>query len=312
MDSPTVLVVMTLTDSETGADAAAAEQVSQVWEQHRRYLVGLAFRMLGDIGEAEDTVQEAFVRLMATNVADIADARGWLTVVTSRLCLDQIRSSRRRLQQPYDLGAIESRLPGAGSSFVDPVERVTLDDSVRLALSVMLDRLTPAERVVFVLHDIFQTPFDTVADTVGRTAQACRQLARRARVKIDDAAPGVDIGLSSAEHRLITQQFIEACASGDLTGLLHVLDPAVSGWAEIRPDIVTHGAAAVAGNFLRFWGAPARLVAVTTGRAPVLLGFVDRELRALIELTITGDLIREVHVILAPATLLPVRAMLSR
>lgn len=290
---------------------AAAEQVSQAWAQHRPYLVSLAFRMLGDIGEAEDTVQEAFARLMTTNVADIADARGWLTVVTSRLCLDQIRSSHRRLQHPQDLDAIESRLPGAGSSFVDPAERVTLDDSVRLALSVVLDRLTPAERVAFVLHDIFQVPFEIVADTVGRTAQACRQLARRARVKIDEAAHGIDVGLSSAEHRLITQRFIEACASGDLTGLLHVLDPAVSGWVDIRPGVVADTADTVASNFLRFWGPPARLVAVTTGRSPMLLGFVERELRAVIELTITGELIAEVHVSVAPAILAPVRAMLS-
>jgi RNA polymerase sigma-70 factor, ECF subfamily len=291
---------VTSTDREAGAVLAKAGQVSDAWAQHRPYLVGLAFRMLGDIGEAEDTVQEAFARLMATDVADIADARGWLTVVTSRLCLDQIRSSRWRLQHPHDLDAIESRLPGVGSSFVDPAERVTLDDNVRLALCVVLDRLTPAERVVFVLHDIFQVPFETVADTVGRTAQACRQLARRARAKIDDAARGVDIGLSSAEHRLVTQRFVEACASGDLSGLLHVLDPAVSGWADILPDVVTHGADAVAGNFLLFWGAPARLVALTTGRSPVLLGFVDRELRAVIELTISHQRITEVHVRVRP------------
>jgi RNA polymerase sigma-70 factor (ECF subfamily) len=173
-----------------------------------------------------------------------------------------------------------------------------------------LDRLTPAERVAFVLHDVFQLPFETVADTVGRSAQACRQLARRARVKINDAAQGVDIGLSGAEHRLVTQRFIEACASGDLSGLLDVLDPAVSGWVDIRPNLVTDGAEAVAGNFLRFWGAPARLVAVTAGRSPLLLGFVDRELRGVIELTITGEVIAEVHVRVAPATLAQVRATL--
>jgi len=290
MEGSSVLVVMTST----------SDQVSDAWAEHRPYLVGLAFRMLGDIGEAEDTVQEAFARLMATDVADIADARGWLTVVTSRLCLDQIRSSRWRLQQPHDFDAIESRLAGVGSSFVDPAERVTLDDNVRLALYVVLDRLTPAERVVFVLHDIFQVPFETVAETVGRTAQACRQLAVRARGKIDHAAQGVDIGLSSAQHRLITQHFIAACASGDLSGLLHVLDPAVSGWVDIRPGLVTTGAAAVASNFLRFWGAPALLVAVTTGCSPVLFGFVDRELRAVIELTITHQLITEVHVSVIP------------
>jgi RNA polymerase sigma-70 factor, ECF subfamily len=294
----------------TDPEAAARVLVSDAWAQHRPFLVSLAFRMLGDIGEAEDTVQEAFARLMATDVADIADTRGWLTVVTSRLCLDQIRSSRRRLQHAHDLDAIESRLPGVGPSFVDPADRVTLDDSVRLALTVVLDRLTPAERVVLVLHDIFQVPFETVAQTVGRSAQACRQLAHRARVKIDDAA-GTGIGLAGAEHRLVAERFIEACASGDLAGLLQVLDPEVSGGVDIRPNLIVTGAGAVARNFLHFWGTPARLVAVTTGRAPILLGFVDRELRALIELTVNGELISEVHVSVAPATLALVRATLS-
>jgi RNA polymerase sigma-70 factor (ECF subfamily) len=285
--------------------------VDSVWAEHRPYLVSLAFRMLGDIGEAEDVVQEAFARLITADRAEIKDARGWLTVVTSRLCLDQIRSARHRRQRPYDLKAMESALPGVGPSFVDPADRVTLDDSVRLALTVVLDRLTPAERVVFVLHDIFQVPFETVADTVGRSSQACRQLASRARGKIDRAANRSVLGLASAEHRLVTERFIDACATGDLGGLLEVLDPAVSGEIDLIEDLVTHGADLVAGNLLRFWGPPARLVPVTTGPAPVLLAFAGRELRGMIELTMSEHRVVEVHVTASPDALDVMRAALG-
>ena len=288
---------------------SSINSIDNAWAQHRPYLVSLAFRMLGDIGDAEDAVQEAFVRLMATEVSAIDDARGWLTVVTSRLCLDQIRSARRRLQRPQDLDAISAQLPGSGSSFVDPADRVTLDDSVRLALIVVLDRLTPAERVVFVLREIFGVPFETVAETVGRTGAACRQLARRARVKIDAAVGSGDVGLASAEHRLVTERFIQACATGDLEALLQVLDPAVSGEVDLRPGEITSGAELVAQNMLRYWG-HAQLVALTTGGEPVLLAFIDRTLRAVIALTVAGDRVREIHATVQPAHLKSLREAL--
>jgi RNA polymerase sigma-70 factor (ECF subfamily) len=258
--------------------------------------------MLGDIGEAEDVVQDAFERLLAQDISEIVDLRGWLTVVTSRLCLDQIRLARRRLQRPRDLGALEASLPGIGASFVDPADRITLDDSVRLALSVVLDRLTPAERVAFVLHEIFQVPFDSIAETVGRTPQACRQLARRARVKIGVATGAGVLGADGEQHRLVTDRFIAACATGDLAGLLAVLDPAVTGWVDLLPDLVTEGADLVAANILRFWQ-HARLVALSTGDRSVLLGFIGTELRAVLVLYIADDSVTEIHVTANPAAL---------
>jgi RNA polymerase sigma-70 factor (ECF subfamily) len=285
------------------ADGGPASRVYGAWEQDRPYLVNLAFRMLGDIGEAEDVVQDAFERLLAQDIAGIIDVRGWLTVVTGRLCLDQIRLARRRLQRPRDLDAIEASLPGIGASFIDPADRVTLDDSVRLALSVVLDRLTPAERVAFVLHDIFQVPFDAVAETVGRTPQACRQLARRARTKIGTAVADGDAAPTGAEQRLVTDRFIAACATGDLAGLLAVLDPAVTGWVDLLPDRITEGADLVAANILRFWAGRARLVALSTGRRPVLLGFIGTELRAVILLYVDAELITEIHVTANPGAI---------
>ena len=274
---------MTHHSRETSPDT----RIDAAWEAHRPYLVNLAFRMLGDIGEAEDAVQDAFARLMTADIATIEDVRGWLTVITSRLCLDQIRSARRRLSHPFDVAAIESSLPGTGAAFFDPADRVTLDDTVRHALTVVLDRLTPAERVAFVLHDVFQLPFETIAETVGRTAQACRQLARRARIKIDDSVGQAGSGALDTQHRLLAERFIQASSSGDLSGLLEVLDPNASGWIDLYPDRVVTGANAVANNFIRFWSRPTtRLVAVSTGPDPVLLGFHDRQLRAVIQLTV--------------------------
>ena len=141
-------------------------EISQAYQEHRPYLVDLAFRMLGDIGAAEDVVQDAFSRLLRTAPGEIADERGWLIVVTSRLCLDQIRSARSRRERAHDATEIEFVAPPAAAGLADPADRVTLDDSVRLALLVVLQRLTPAERVVFVLHDVFQMPFGTIAETV--------------------------------------------------------------------------------------------------------------------------------------------------
>ena len=185
------------------AEQQGDEAVVQAWRAHRPYLVDLAFRMLGDIGAAEDVVQDAFSRLLRTSPGEIDDARGWLIVVTSRLCLDQIRSARARRERPHDAAEIEF-VPGDPAAAArresgDPADRVTLDDNVRLALLVVLQRLGPAERVVFVLHDIFAVPFDSIAQTVGRSAASCRQLARRARQKIEDSQGGVSFDVAAAE-----------------------------------------------------------------------------------------------------------------
>src|SRR5260370_34645588 len=150
-------------------------KISQAYRDHRPHLVDLAFRMLGDIGAAEDVVQDAFTRLMAAKLSEIEDQRGWLIVVTSRLCLDQIKSARSRRERAHDASEIELVAPPAGQAPADPADRVTFDDGVRLALLVVLQQLSPAERAAFVLHAIFGMPFDPVAATVTRSAPSCRQ-----------------------------------------------------------------------------------------------------------------------------------------
>ncbi len=270
----------------------------EAWLSHRTYLIGLAFGMLGDIGAAEDAVQEAFSRLADTEFDRIEDERGWLTVVTSRICLDQIRSARARHEQVREAATIES----AGSSSlhapgVDPADRVTLDDQVRLALLVVLQRLTPAQRVVFVLHDIFQIPFDTISDTIGRPAPTCRQLARRAREKIEQEQPPGRAAVGAADHRLVAEKFIDACARGDLESLVRTLDPEVTGVIDLGPSDprsgrVFRGAPAVATNVLRYM-APATLVVSPMGDGTIVLAFMGRRLWALFTMTVAKGLITE-------------------
>lgn len=273
------------------------DPVGEAWRRHRAYLVNLAYQMLGDVGDAEDVAQEAFLRLTRVNVDEIDDVRGWLTVVASRLCLDQIGSARARYERPGD---VEEQ---PASRRLGPADRVTLDDEVRTALLEVLRRLSPGERVAFVLHDVFGVPFDAIADTVGRPAGTCRQLARRARTKITAAQPTLS-EVTSAEHQLVTEKFITACANGDIAGLTAVLDPAVWGVGTILahpapPPQVNRGPHAVATNLLRYLGPDVTLVSGPAGQ-PMVLAFADRRLFAAVVLTIRGGLVAKIEALVDP------------
>lgn len=274
--------------------------VEAAWRSHRPYLVNLAYQMLGDVGDAEDVAQEAFLRLARTDVAQIDDIRGWLTVVAGRLCLDQVRSARVRHERPDEAGSVDemrSRDP-------DPADRVTLDDEVRDAMLEVLRRLSPGERVAFVLHDVFQIPFEEIAETVGRPVGTCRQLARRARVKFTSTSPRLT-DVADAEHQLVTDRFITACANGDLKALTAVLDPTVWGVGTILgegapPPQVNHGPDDVGRNLLRYLGHGATLVSGPVGQ-PVLLAFTDRRLFAVIVLTVRNNLILKIEATVDPS-----------
>ncbi len=293
------------------------EKITQAYADHRAYLVDLAFRMLGDIGAAEDVVQDAFSRLMRADLGEIEDERGWLIVVTSRLSLDQIRSARSRRERAHDSAGIEFVTARAQPALADPADRVTFDDGVRLALLVVLQQLSPAERVVFVLHDIFRLPFEAVAETVGRTAPSCRQIARRARQKIAAGPGSPRFGIASVEHRLVTEKFIAACSSGDLTGLLEVLAPDAWGDVDLGPDAavevpgVVTGSDQIARNLLRFWGQGATLVSLPVGGQPAVLAFIDRRLAGVLVFTMRAELIQAVHVIGDPRKLSFLSSQLS-
>lgn len=272
--------------------------VEAAWRAHRPYLVNLAYQMLGDVGEAEDVAQEAFLRLARTEPARIEDVRAWLTVVAGRLCLDQLRSARARHEHPDESGALD----GSRSSEPDPADRITLDDEVRTALLEVLRRLSPGERVAFVLHDVFQMPFEEIADAVGRPVGTCRQLARRARSKFSDASPRVS-EVSGVEHQLVTDKFITACANGDLAALSAVLDPTVWGVATFLgdpapPPQINRGRELVGRNLLRFL-ARGTLVTGVVGE-PVVFAFADRRLVAVLVLTVRDGLVAKIEATVDP------------
>jgi RNA polymerase sigma-70 factor (ECF subfamily) len=280
--------------------------IAAAWRDHRPYLVNLAYQMLGDVGEAEDMAQEAFLRLSRTDAAELDDVRGWLTVVAGRLCLDQLRSARVRLET--------NMAPEQESSLVDvdlaagPADRVTLDDEVSFALLEVLRQLSPGERVAFVLHDVFSVPFDEIAETVGRPAGTCRQLARRARTKFAVAASRpTDVAV--AEHRRVTEAFITACANGDLQALTSLLDPTVWGVGTVLaepapPPQVNHGPEAVAVNLLRHLSAGATVVSGPPGE-PVLLAFDRGRLFAVVVLTIHDGLVMKIEATADPSARQP-------
>jgi RNA polymerase sigma-70 factor, ECF subfamily len=281
---------------------SASDQISEAWRRHRPYLVNLAYQVLGDVGDAEDVAQEAFLRLSRADLSEIEDVRAWLTVVTGRLCLDQVRSARVRYERPVELGPEVAALNQ--SRRPDPADRVTLDDEIRTALLEVLRRLSPGERVSFVLHDVFGLPFDAIAETVGRPAGTCRQLARRARAKFAVAQPKPG-EVSVAEHQVVTEKFITACANGDLDALAAVLDPTVWGVGNVLtdpalPPQINHGPQDVAVNLLRYLGPGVTVVSGPAGQ-PVLLAFAERRLFAVIVLTVGDQLVTKIEATADPS-----------
>ena len=264
------------------------------WRQHHPYLVNLAYQMLGDVGDAEDVAQEAFLRLSRTEPGEVEDVRAWLTTVAGRLCLDVVRSARARREQPTE----QDQMPPLASSEPDPADRITLDEQVSGALLRVLRQLSPGERVAFILHDVFQVPFASIAETVGRPVGTCRQLARRARAKVASTAPRAD-DVEVTEHQLVTEKFITACAGGDVQALAAVLDPTVWGVGTVLsdppiPPIVNHGPQRVAENLMLYLGPGTTVVAGPLGQ-PVLLAFAHRQLFAVVVLTIRDGLVAKIE-----------------
>lgn len=207
-------------------DGNDADSVTSAWAAHRGRVLDVCYRMLGTLADAEDASQEAFVRLSQRGVDDLDDVAGWLVTVAGRVCLDRLRahSTRRRYVGPW----LPTPVLDQSSGGRDPADQVTIDDSVRIALLVVLEQLTPAERVAFVLHDVFGMTFEQVGGVVGRSPVACRQLASRARARIRaDGEPRFDVDPAAA--RRVVEQFAHACRSGDLRALLAVLDRDVIG-----------------------------------------------------------------------------------
>jgi RNA polymerase sigma-70 factor (ECF subfamily) len=219
--------------------------LAERFEEHRPHLRAVAYRMLGSLGEAEDAVQDAWLRLSRADTSEVENLRAWLTTVVARVALNTLRSRRTRREQPLDVHVPDPVIDPADGT--DPEHEALLADSVGLALLVVLETLTPAERLAFVLHDMFAVPFDEIAPIVERSPEATRQLASRARRRVRGADRVPDADLSAQWE--VVEAFLAASRNGDFEALVAVLDPDVVLRADgglTGPSHVVHGAENVA------------------------------------------------------------------
>jgi RNA polymerase sigma factor (sigma-70 family) len=280
------------------------DRLAERFEAHRSHLRAVAYRMLGSLSEADDAVQEAWLRLSRSDTSSVENLAGWLTRVVGRVCLDMLRSRTSRREEPLDpqqLGPIVN-----GQSDRDPEQEALLADSVGLALLVVLDRLAPAERVAFVLHDLFAVPFDQIAPIVERSATATKKLASRARHRVHGTATRPDTDRTQQRH--VVDAFLAATRGGDIEALLAVLDPDVVRRADraaipARMPTELHGAQQVAEETATN-ARPARFAApaLVNGRVGLVVAPRGRLLLA-IGLTIKGEKITEIDAIADPLRL---------
>lgn len=268
--------------------------LAEFFEKERPRLRAVAYRMLGSLDQADDAVQDAWLRLSRTGSAEIDNLGGWLTTVVARECLHQLRSRRQRREVPFDTQLPELLVSDAG---LDPEQEMMLADAVGVALLLVLERLAPAERVAFVLHDMFDLPFADVADIVGRTPAATRQLASRARRRVNGAeVPRPDPDL--ARQRKVVDAFYAAARNADLDALLQVLDPGIvlrTEYGTGRPASVVTGPAAVAEQVRVPRGG--RLRPLVVNGAIGALSIRDEQPYAVMVFTVADDRIARIDVI---------------
>jgi RNA polymerase sigma-70 factor (ECF subfamily) len=225
------------------------DQLAEEFEAHRGHLRGVAYRMLGSVDEADDAVQEAWLRLARSDTSEVVNLRGWLTTVVSRISLDFLRSRKSRREEALDVHVPD---PVVTSLDSDPARAAEQADEVTLALLVVLDALNPRERMAFVLHDLFGVPFDQIGEIVGATASTATQLASRARRRVREAQPSI---ADRATQRHVLDAFTTAAQQGDFEALMAVLDPDVTLRADLGAagaSILVRGAAEVASRAVAF------------------------------------------------------------
>jgi RNA polymerase sigma factor (sigma-70 family) len=281
----------------------ARDWQAEEFEQHRRHLQAVAYRMLGSLSDAEDVVQEAWVRLSRSDADSVENMRGWLTTVVARLCLDELRARKSRREEYVGAWLPEPvvTLEDGG----DPEHEAVLADSVGLALLVVLETLGPAERLAFVLHDMFGLSFDEIAPMVGRTPVATRQLASRARRRVRGAAPTQDPDIE--QQRAVVDAFLAASRAGDFEALVAVLDPDVvfrvdfgklpvaarlpavlSGATEVAETVAAGGARFAPFCRPAIVNGAAGLIVVPGDRLFAVVGFTISEGR-IVEIDLIGD-----------------------
>ncbi|MFI7439441.1 RNA polymerase sigma factor SigJ [Nonomuraea indica] len=280
------------------------EDLATRFEEHRSRLRAVAYRMLGSVSEADDAVQEAWIRLNRADTGEVVSLGAWLTTVVARVCLNVLRSREQRREEPF---AAYMPDPVIGpESGADPEHEAVLSDAVGLALLVVLETLSPAERLAFVLHDMFAVPFEDIAPMIDRTPAATRQLASRARRRVRDQAPVPDPDL--ARQRSVVDAFFAAARDGDFEGLVAVLHPEVvlrsdGGVTRARHTLVVTGARAVAGQAVTFGRfAPFVRPALVNGAAGVVVAAQGRPL-SVMAFTVTGGRIVAIDVLADPERL---------
>jgi RNA polymerase sigma-70 factor (ECF subfamily) len=289
------------------------------FEAHRAHLRSVAYRMLGSLNEAEDAVQESWLRLSRVDTGDVRDLRAWLTTVVSRVCLDMLRSRATRRED-----SLEVHVPDPVVTRVDddPAEHALLADSVGMALLVVLDTLPPAERLAFVLHDVFAVPFEQIGPILDRTPAAAKQLASRARHRLRTAPahPGAASpdggpaaaspagGADLARQWTVVDAFLAASREGDFEGLLAILDPDVvlradAGAGPLGPSVLIRGAREVMAQAQRFASLGRFARPVLVNGAPGFLVVRDGESLALLAATVQNDKITEMDILADPVRL---------
>jgi RNA polymerase sigma-70 factor, ECF subfamily len=275
--------------------------LAEQFEAHRRHLRAVAYRMLGSVSDADDAVQEAWLRLSGSDQTRIDNLGGWLTTVVARVCLNMLKARKARREEPFGPQLPEPIVTEGDQ--LDPEQEALLADSVGLALLIVLETLTPAERLAFVLHDMFAVPFDEIAGIVGRSPSAARQLASRARRRVRGVAvPDADL----RRQREVVDAFVAAAREGDFEALLAVLDPNVV----LRPDRVQpggpvelRGARAVAEQALRFSRLAAHARPILVNGAAGVVVAPEGEPASVLGFTVTDGKIVEIDVFASPERL---------
>jgi RNA polymerase sigma factor (sigma-70 family) len=285
-----------------------AAQPADSFETHRAHLQGVAYRMLGSLAEADDAVQETWLRLARSDTNDVQNMRAWLTTVVARVCLDMLRSRATRREDPLDAhvpDAIIDVLPDP--LYRDqPEEQAVLADSVGLALLVVLDTLSPAERLAFVLHDVFALPFEQIGRIVDRSPAAAKQLASRARRRVrgSGSIPNVD----PSRQRRVVDAFLAASRAGDFEGLVALLDPDVvlradAGDGPFGPSRLVRGASEVAAQARRFASLAPFAKRVLVNGGPGFVVVRDGDPLAVLSMTVRDDKIVEIDILADPERL---------
>jgi RNA polymerase sigma-70 factor, ECF subfamily len=279
---------------------ATGEWLAEQFEEHRAHLRAVAYRMLGSASEADDAVQESWIRLGRTDVSDVENLRGWLTTVVGRVCLDMLRTRTSRREDPLDDVHVPD--PVITRADANPESEAMVADSVGLALLIVLDTLEPAERLAFVLHDVFGMTLDEIAPIVDRSPDAARQLASRARRRVQSNAPGSDRDLR--QQRRVVDEFLAAVREGNFEKLVAVLDPdivlRVDGGAVVTASRVVRGGRVVAAQAAGFSKLVSNQIVLVNGNIGFVARSPDGRVFSVIGLTIANGRIAEMNILADP------------